>query len=133
MASVRAELLAYFTHVLLGDALAAEYLVLHLISDVYDDLKSSRELFVCFALSRHPKVIIHFNLPSRSSLLQIQQTRRPPAGEVHAEHQRLPGRWPVHPATLPDTPATGAFCECGRRHLHERTAGFTNLLDPENC
>lgn len=37
MASVRAELLAYFTHVLLGDALAAEYLILHLISDVYDD------------------------------------------------------------------------------------------------
>ncbi|XP_029961871.1 mini-chromosome maintenance complex-binding protein [Salarias fasciatus] len=35
MASVREELLAYFTHVLLGDALAAEYLVLHLISDVY--------------------------------------------------------------------------------------------------
>lgn len=35
MASVRAELLAYFTHVLQGDALAAEYLILHLISDVY--------------------------------------------------------------------------------------------------
>lgn len=35
MASVRGELLAYFTHVLLGDALAAEYLILHLISDVY--------------------------------------------------------------------------------------------------
>lgn len=35
MASVRAELLAYFTHVLLGDALAAEYLILHLISTVY--------------------------------------------------------------------------------------------------
>lgn len=35
MASVRAELLTYFTHVLLGDALAAEYLVLHLISNVY--------------------------------------------------------------------------------------------------
>lgn len=35
MASVREELLAYFTHVLLGDALAAEYLILHLISDVY--------------------------------------------------------------------------------------------------
>nr|XP_020460023.1 mini-chromosome maintenance complex-binding protein [Monopterus albus] len=35
MASVRAELLTYFTHVLLGDALAAEYLILHLISTVY--------------------------------------------------------------------------------------------------
>lgn len=35
MASVRAELLPYFTHILLGDALAAEYLVLHLISNVY--------------------------------------------------------------------------------------------------
>lgn len=35
MASVRAELLAYFTHILLGDALAAEYLILHLISNVY--------------------------------------------------------------------------------------------------
>ncbi|KAM6923248.1 mini-chromosome maintenance complex-binding protein [Lycodopsis pacificus] len=35
MAAVRAELLAYFTHILLGDALAAEYLILHLISSVY--------------------------------------------------------------------------------------------------
>ncbi|XP_068424229.1 mini-chromosome maintenance complex-binding protein [Clinocottus analis] len=35
MAAVRVELLAYFTHVLLGDALAAEYLVLHLVSNVY--------------------------------------------------------------------------------------------------
>uniref|UniRef100_A0A671XTV6 Mini-chromosome maintenance complex-binding protein n=1 Tax=Sparus aurata TaxID=8175 RepID=A0A671XTV6_SPAAU len=35
MASVRAELLTYLTHVLLGDALAAEYLILHLISNVY--------------------------------------------------------------------------------------------------
>nr|XP_019947887.1 PREDICTED: mini-chromosome maintenance complex-binding protein [Paralichthys olivaceus]XP_019947896.1 PREDICTED: mini-chromosome maintenance complex-binding protein [Paralichthys olivaceus] len=35
MASVRAELLTYFTHVLLRDALAAEYLILHLISNVY--------------------------------------------------------------------------------------------------
>ncbi|KAM3863162.1 mini-chromosome maintenance complex-binding protein [Diretmus argenteus] len=35
MASVRTELLTYLTHVLLGDALAAEYLVLHLISSVY--------------------------------------------------------------------------------------------------
>ncbi|XP_073337921.1 mini-chromosome maintenance complex-binding protein [Pagrus major] len=35
MASVRAELLTYLTHVLLGDALAAEYLILHLISSVY--------------------------------------------------------------------------------------------------
>lgn len=34
MASVRAELLAYLTHVLLGDGLAAEYLLLHLISNV---------------------------------------------------------------------------------------------------
>ncbi|XP_008299244.1 mini-chromosome maintenance complex-binding protein [Stegastes partitus] len=35
MASVREEMLSYFTHVLLGDALAAEYLILHLISNVY--------------------------------------------------------------------------------------------------
>lgn len=34
MASVRAELLAYFTHVLLGDGLAAEFLLLHLLSSV---------------------------------------------------------------------------------------------------
>ncbi|KAK7901699.1 hypothetical protein WMY93_018468 [Mugilogobius chulae] len=33
--SVREELLSYFTHVLLGDTLAAEYLILHLISTVY--------------------------------------------------------------------------------------------------
>ncbi|XP_056147762.1 mini-chromosome maintenance complex-binding protein [Lampris incognitus] len=35
MASIRTELLTYLTHVLLGDALAAEYLILHLISNVY--------------------------------------------------------------------------------------------------
>lgn len=35
MTSVRAELLTYLTHVLLGDGLAAEYLILHLISSVY--------------------------------------------------------------------------------------------------
>ncbi|CAJ1066587.1 mini-chromosome maintenance complex-binding protein [Xyrichtys novacula] len=35
MASVKAELHTYLTHVLLGDALAAEYLILHLISNVY--------------------------------------------------------------------------------------------------
>ncbi|TSK22691.1 Mini-chromosome maintenance complex-binding protein [Bagarius yarrelli] len=35
MSSVRAELLSYLTHVFLGDSLAAEYLVLHLISSVY--------------------------------------------------------------------------------------------------
>ncbi|XP_046885023.1 mini-chromosome maintenance complex-binding protein [Hypomesus transpacificus] len=35
MTSVRAELLAYLTHILLGDGLAAEYLILHLISSVY--------------------------------------------------------------------------------------------------
>uniref|UniRef100_A0A8C5A2P5 Mini-chromosome maintenance complex-binding protein n=1 Tax=Gadus morhua TaxID=8049 RepID=A0A8C5A2P5_GADMO len=35
MVSVRAELLAYFTQLLLGDVLAAEYLLLHLISNVY--------------------------------------------------------------------------------------------------
>ncbi|KAJ3610239.1 hypothetical protein NHX12_022333 [Muraenolepis orangiensis] len=35
MASVRTELLAYFTRLLLGDVLAAEYLLLHLISNVY--------------------------------------------------------------------------------------------------
>lgn len=33
--AVRAELLTFLSHVLLGDALAAEYLVLHLISTVY--------------------------------------------------------------------------------------------------
>ncbi|MBN3295848.1 MCMBP protein, partial [Amia calva] len=33
--AVRAELLGFFTHVLLGDSLAAEYLILHLISNVY--------------------------------------------------------------------------------------------------
>ena len=38
MAAVRAELLSYFTHVLLGDALAAEYLILHLISNVYVEI-----------------------------------------------------------------------------------------------
>ncbi|KAM6998067.1 mini-chromosome maintenance complex-binding protein [Tautogolabrus adspersus] len=35
MASVKAELHTYLTHVLLGDTLAAEYLILHLISNVY--------------------------------------------------------------------------------------------------
>ncbi|KAM8859858.1 mini-chromosome maintenance complex-binding protein isoform 1-T1 [Spinachia spinachia] len=35
MAAVRTELLAYLTHILLGDTLAAEYLILHLISNVY--------------------------------------------------------------------------------------------------
>lgn len=35
MASVRAELLTFLTPILLGDALAAEYLILHLISNVY--------------------------------------------------------------------------------------------------
>ncbi|XP_061818098.1 mini-chromosome maintenance complex-binding protein [Nerophis lumbriciformis] len=35
MVSVRADFLAYLTHVLLGDSLAAEYLILHLISNVY--------------------------------------------------------------------------------------------------
>lgn len=34
MAAVRAELLSYFTHVLLGDSLAAEFLLLHLLSSV---------------------------------------------------------------------------------------------------
>ncbi|KAK6328903.1 hypothetical protein J4Q44_G00008810 [Coregonus suidteri] len=38
MASVKAELLAYLTHVLLGDGLAAEYLILHLISNVMNSL-----------------------------------------------------------------------------------------------
>jgi len=35
LASVRAELLTFLTHVLMGDSLAAEYLILHLISNVY--------------------------------------------------------------------------------------------------
>ncbi|XP_058242003.1 mini-chromosome maintenance complex-binding protein isoform X1 [Hemibagrus wyckioides] len=35
MSSVRAKLLTYLTHVFLGDSLAAEYLILHLISSVY--------------------------------------------------------------------------------------------------
>lgn len=34
-AAVREELLSYFTRVLLGDALAAEFLLLQLISSVY--------------------------------------------------------------------------------------------------
>lgn len=38
MSGVRSELLTYFTHILLGDALAAEYLILHLLSDVYVNL-----------------------------------------------------------------------------------------------
>ncbi|NXC29823.1 MCMBP protein, partial [Campylorhamphus procurvoides] len=35
LSSVRAELLGFLTHALLGDSLAAEYLILHLISTVY--------------------------------------------------------------------------------------------------
>ncbi|XP_069095332.1 mini-chromosome maintenance complex-binding protein isoform X1 [Pleurodeles waltl] len=35
LSSVRAELLGFLTHALLGDGLAAEYLILHLISTVY--------------------------------------------------------------------------------------------------
>ncbi|XP_066535529.1 mini-chromosome maintenance complex-binding protein [Hoplias malabaricus] len=35
LSSVRAELLSFFTHIFLGDSLAAEYLILHLISTVY--------------------------------------------------------------------------------------------------
>ncbi|TRZ04004.1 hypothetical protein DNTS_001158 [Danionella cerebrum] len=35
LASVRAELLTFLTHVLMGDSLAAEYLIFHLISNVY--------------------------------------------------------------------------------------------------
>nr|XP_057916668.1 mini-chromosome maintenance complex-binding protein [Doryrhamphus excisus] len=35
MASIKADFLSYLTHVLLGDSLAAEYLILHLISTVY--------------------------------------------------------------------------------------------------
>ncbi|MEE6486655.1 hypothetical protein FKM82_014659 [Ascaphus truei] len=35
LSSVRAELLGFLTHVLLGDGLAAEYLILHLLSTVY--------------------------------------------------------------------------------------------------
>ncbi|XP_076142242.1 mini-chromosome maintenance complex-binding protein [Alosa pseudoharengus] len=35
LGSIRSEFLAYLTHILLGDALAAEYLLLHLISNVY--------------------------------------------------------------------------------------------------
>ncbi|KAM9324606.1 mini-chromosome maintenance complex-binding protein [Gastrophryne carolinensis] len=35
LSSVRAELLGFLTHALLGDALAAEYLIFHLISTVY--------------------------------------------------------------------------------------------------
>lgn len=41
MAAVRTELLAYLTHILLGDGLAAEYLILHLISNVYVSISSS--------------------------------------------------------------------------------------------
>ncbi|KAL6487079.1 hypothetical protein MHYP_G00037050 [Metynnis hypsauchen] len=35
LTSVRSELLTYLTHIFLGDSLAAEYLILHLISSVY--------------------------------------------------------------------------------------------------
>ncbi|XP_048863655.1 mini-chromosome maintenance complex-binding protein [Brienomyrus brachyistius] len=35
LASIRAELIGFLTHVLLGDGLAAEYLLLHLLSNVY--------------------------------------------------------------------------------------------------
>lgn len=35
LSPVRAELLGFLTHALLGDGLAAEYLILHLISTVY--------------------------------------------------------------------------------------------------
>ncbi|XP_042560954.1 mini-chromosome maintenance complex-binding protein isoform X2 [Clupea harengus] len=35
LGSIRSEFLAYLTHILLGDALAAEYLLLHLVSNVY--------------------------------------------------------------------------------------------------
>ncbi|XP_077352548.1 mini-chromosome maintenance complex-binding protein isoform X1 [Festucalex cinctus] len=35
MASVRGDFHAYLTHILLGDSLAAEYLILHLVSSVY--------------------------------------------------------------------------------------------------
>lgn len=35
LSPVRAELLGFLTHALLGDSLAAEYLILHLISTVY--------------------------------------------------------------------------------------------------
>ncbi|KAL2083636.1 hypothetical protein ACEWY4_021409 [Coilia grayii] len=35
LGSVRSEFLSFLTHILLGDALAAEYLLLHLISNVY--------------------------------------------------------------------------------------------------
>lgn len=39
LGATRSELLAFLTHVLLGDALAAEYLLLHLISNVYVELR----------------------------------------------------------------------------------------------
>ena len=43
LGSIRSEFLAYLTHILLGDALAAEYLLLHLVSNVY--------VHFCFCLS----------------------------------------------------------------------------------
>lgn len=137
MASVRAELLAYFTHVLLGDALAAEYLILHLISDVYATWKFLKALrFLCAhkTLLNSGIWLLFLPPPPPPSSSQLQPTRCPPAGEVHAERQRLPSRRTLHPETLPDAPAAGAFRTCGcRRCLGEPTAGVTSLFEPESC
>lgn len=72
MASVRAELLAYFTHVLQGDALAAEYLILHLISDVYATLKFQKALLAALRSEqtlefRHVIALLLLLLPCRYS------------------------------------------------------------------
>lgn len=72
MASVRAELLAYFTDVLQGDALAAEYLILHLISDVYATSKFQKALLAALRSEetlefRHVIAFLLLLLPCRYS------------------------------------------------------------------
>lgn len=62
MASVRAELLPYFTHILLGDALAAEYLILHLVSNVY--AKFNLQVLPGFVPNPENMFLSHFSLRS---------------------------------------------------------------------
>lgn len=102
MPSVREELLTYFTHVLLGDALAAEYLILHLISNVY--VKSS----VC----NLPDFVWWFHAKAGASLfsLQVHEAGCSPAGQVHLELEWL-SYCLIHRAPLSDHPAARAFCE----------------------
>lgn len=96
---MREELLACFTRVLLGDALAAEFLLLQLISSVY---VTFLKLVVAGAQRSHRR---------GSVLLQLRQEGRPAAGQVHGEPERLSGRGLVHRAPLPAPPAARAFGE----------------------